>query len=596
MKLAILALLLVAILCGGCVINFFPYWENVPESEDNEEQKYKVEVDYMAYDYQYWSQDADVFAPRLDYLGRHVTENGIAVVETLSERGTIYYFNDFAHEVEALDTCYNHWDRCSGGAVRHSFHILGADNVPSNRYTIYGTTDVSSGTVRRRSVVFVGNIADALIADEEFSVEQLNLLNSRTSLHELGLQMMGDNYLEHPVETHWSSCVMCSVAIRKLYDVPGFCGSCWSIIAEEEDDENWVPEIECSTLLLADTRADAGFARSMAFNTCRVDSKLDLTVQGEVWRRRTLPIGDFEGIPDTSGGLKLQLDVLKDTLLLDEPIIAEILLTNVSNHDAFDQLLFESIDRRLRVYALHAQGSVLDLDTGFRRTMLAPDFFRIPPGTIVRVPFAIGNLGVAARGRSAGFTAPEQFFSAPGWYKLFAAYTRRAPDERGRGRADAEFIVSDVDSFFVRMPEGTEAVVHEAAFPQVDEIDVNTLEAIYRDNAASVYSPYLIAIRAHRLSGRPGGRNRFIERAGALEELFVAYPDHILTELARFDYAFYTGLSGDTDQANSLLEELMATYPGNPNIYFRFEAGGTTRLLEDLTIRGGHNESGTAVE
>jgi hypothetical protein len=290
------------------------------------------------------------------------------------------------------------------------------------------------------------------------------------------------------------------------------------------------------------------------------------------------------------------LNVPEDTLLVGQPILAEVWLTNVSDHDVFDQLLLESVDRRLRVYAVCPGVGVLDLDPGRRRTMISPGYFRIQPGGSARTLTAIGNLDISARTRSTGFVAPQQFFDSPGWYRLFATYDRGVPGPRCRGDGETLRIMSSVDSFFVRLPSGVDALVYEAALADLEETDLGALERTCEENPSSVYTPYLLAIRAHRLRYDSGRSDRFIRSAEALEHLVKTYPDHILRELVEFDMALYMGIGGQAGRANSRLEKLMVMYPGNPMAYIRFAPDGSSKSLEDLTIRGGQNESGTALE
>lgn len=306
-------------------------------------------------------------------------------------------------------------------------------------------------------------------------------------------------------------------------------------------------------------------------------------------------MAELEQLPLEYDGLELRAEAVKDTFLVGEPIMVEILLINVSDQEVLDPCILSAAVGPLALYAFDSDTSVVRMEPSFSGSLAPIPDSRLLPGCCTGTVVIIGGCDLldvwGLRGPS---EIPGRYFDRTGVHRLLATFyhvaewdSARHPVRQGRVRAV-------VDSFCIREPDGWNTAVQRMMGDDLlcrppegaEEEQERTIQDLYLLDSTSVYAPYIWARYARNLVRLHGGQQESYDKASdVLKRLVKNFPGHRLSREAEFEIAEYTCKSGRNAAAREMFDMLSEKYPANgrANQTCALEQPHVT-LRDDMTV------------
>jgi len=287
----------------------------------------------------------------------------------------------------------------------------------------------------------------------------------------------------------------------------------------------------------------------------------DLGVESPEWREH---MGGSEFLRKSEvdcEGLCLVLHPLRDTLLVREPVLVEIRLVNDGTEPHLDAILFDPGDSRLRLYVITPDSTAIQLAPAYHVNRIRPAELEIGPGESVGGIFSAGAFCLRFSSFQWSFQVPRDYFMGPGSYRLVAAYAHEHVQGEGDDRKRVT-LASNVCEVNVVEPENDEIIVLERIGRRRPcDVPLEDLRRLREDHPRSVYSPYLLAIEAHRLAEVPGDNTRYLRSIPSLCDFIERYPAHPMREAVEYDIITILGRLGEIEAAERRLVEFRTAFP-----------------------------------
>jgi hypothetical protein len=265
---------------------------------------------------------------------------------------------------------------------------------------------------------------------------------------------------------------------------------------------------------------------------------------------RTIPftMSELAELPREAHGLRLHVRAVKDTFLLGEPIMIEVLLHNASRDTVLDRCMLSPIYGPLNIYAVRSDSDAVRLNPELQGDAWPQLPLKIPPDRCVGTVVIFGSYSLIRNEpiRAAG-EYRAQPFSEPGTHRFLATYYPKSGEDATDAPTKGQYVVSNLDSFSVVGPSGWDQTVYEAVGDTLLSLlrdrpgrrsmagaawvrDTAFWEDLCRMDSTSVYAPWLWAAYARSIAVAGGSDStRFISTSRVLEEMVERFPAHRLS-------------------------------------------------------------------